>query len=1024
MNTRSALTAAVLSACLLLCVYTEDYSDEYTHEPGKCILQNSCGSSLPCAHNTVDPIVPDDEHLQLLKTACPMYADKENVCCDKDQLQDFIKQLDVVKNIIGGCDACYWDFQAIECAFFCDPNHAQFIQITNSTLNATDSRTTVSGIRYFITKDAARRIYDACKNVRDSISGGIGIVYVCGSADCDQKTFYVKLGDNAYTDLKVEFIVQDTSSVEYVKPKTDEDVFDCSDTVNNKTCDCYNCEQITCPVFVDKNTIKTWHYTLPVGLALCLVWIILVVVLTFLHKTKTTTKIKQVAATGLDNKGAELTSPVPTHQNGNAEYGTSISPELSRPNDVPLSPNLSVASTASPLPTTDDGISEMPNHHGENGACIEEVEVMLVNGNSNEYENRSLVKKKQEPAYQCWLRLGPRLGDCWSNLVFDYWYIVLVVCFILAGVCCGGWYNFRITTDPVELWTSKDSISRMQKIDFDSQFGTTYRTCQMVIKERSPSTFGVNNKVVNGIFNPDIMKQTYDMMVAIESLKVGEVSYSDLCYKPLGEFNKTNPREDCATLSVFQWMDNDRNILDNPTEYIKRMELCAEATALPECLASFRGPSATNIVLGGYDAKDLDYMDSTLLAVTFALDGSDTKLDNILKWETAMKEYLLEETGRRTDLKITFSTDRALEDEINRASHADIFTIVLSYILMFVYVGITLGDIDCSFKGCLLNSKALLGVGGVVIVLVSVVSALGATSYAGLPTTLIVVEVIPFLILAVGVDNVYIMVQGIQRIISEKIERDETLNSTAIRGILSSMMRDVFPAMILSSLCQMVAFALGSLSFMPSVQNFAYNATIALLMNFILQSTVFLILIRLDLKRQLSGRLDVLCCVKTELSQADRGPTRWFIEEYWSKYLLYNKWIPAFILIFFGCFTIANVMLIPDLKLGLEPTMALPSDSYLLDYYHIAYNDYRIGPGMSFVFKSKDGSPLDVYEDKTYGELISNTDSLLRTINKYGDSVDFQYITGKGSSFMQVFSENWLESDPCCWNKGTSSVRR
>ena len=51
-----------------------------------------------------------------------------------------------------------------------------------------------------------------------------------------------------------------------------------------------------------------------------------------------------------------------------------------------------------------------------------------------------------------------------------------------------------------------------------------------------------------------------------------------------------------------------------------------------------------------------------------------------------------------------------------------------------------------------------------------------------------------------------------------------------------------------------VAFALGSLSFMPSVQNFAYNATIALLMNFILQSTVFLILIRLDLKRQLSGR--------------------------------------------------------------------------------------------------------------------------------------------------------------------------
>ena len=165
-------------------------------------------------------------------------------------------------------------------------------------------------------------------------------------------------------------------------------------------------------------------------------------------------------------------------------------------------------------------------------------------------------------------------------------------------------------------------------------------------------------------------------------------------------------------------------------------------------------------------------------------------------------------------------------------------------------------------------------------------------------------------------------------------------------------------------------------------------------------------------------RLDILCCVKAKLSKPSRGPTKWFIEEYWSKYLLINKWIPAFILIFFGCFTIANVMLIPDLQLGLEPTMALPSDSYLLDYYHIAYTDYRIGPGMSFVFKSTDGSPLDVYEEKTYGELISNPDSLLKTIQKYGESPDYNYIIGKGGSFMKYFSENWLDSDPCCWNNG------
>ena len=53
----------------------------------------------------------------------------------------------------------------------------------------------------------------------------------------------------------------------------------------------------------------------------------------------------------------------------------------------------------------------------------------------------------------------------------------------------------------------------------------------------------------------------------------------------------------------------------------------------------------------------------------------------------------------------------------------------------------------------------LIGLVGVTLVLVSVTCALGITSYCGLPATLIVIEVVPFLVLAVGVDNVYILVQ-------------------------------------------------------------------------------------------------------------------------------------------------------------------------------------------------------------------------------------------------------------------------
>lgn len=60
------------------------------------------------------------------------------------------------------------------------------------------------------------------------------------------------------------------------------------------------------------------------------------------------------------------------------------------------------------------------------------------------------------------------------------------------------------------------------------------------------------------------------------------------------------------------------------------------------------------------------------------------------------------------------------------------------------------------------DSKVSLGISGILIVLSSVSSSLGIFSYFGVPLTLIVIEVIPFLVLAVGVDNIFILVQTLQ----------------------------------------------------------------------------------------------------------------------------------------------------------------------------------------------------------------------------------------------------------------------
>lgn len=60
------------------------------------------------------------------------------------------------------------------------------------------------------------------------------------------------------------------------------------------------------------------------------------------------------------------------------------------------------------------------------------------------------------------------------------------------------------------------------------------------------------------------------------------------------------------------------------------------------------------------------------------------------------------------------------------------------------------------FHSTKVDSKIVLGLGGVLIVLLAVFSSLGLYGYFGVSTTLIIIEVVPFLILAVGADNMFI----------------------------------------------------------------------------------------------------------------------------------------------------------------------------------------------------------------------------------------------------------------------------
>lgn len=154
----------------------------------------------------------------------------------------------------------------------------------------------------------------------------------------------------------------------------------------------------------------------------------------------------------------------------------------------------------------------------------------------------------------------------------------------------------------------------------------------------------------------------------------------------------------------------------------------------------------------------------------------------------------------------------------------------------------------------MVDMKFSLGIAGVTIVMMSVSASIGFFSYLSVKATLIIFEVIPFLVLAVGVDNIFILVQNLQRDV-RRVEDGETLEQQVAR-----IVGKVGPSMLLTSSAESLAFLLGALTPMPAVRIFSLYAALAVFIDFLLQITCFVALMTLDTRREMAKRYNLLCC--------------------------------------------------------------------------------------------------------------------------------------------------------------------
>lgn len=948
---------------LLLLVIIKDCS-----AAGQCIWYGQCGDGYNnkptnCVYNGTAKPLNDPEALQILQKNCPeLYKGPNTVtCCNKHTLKNFTASLSVAEHMLGRCPSCYHNFRNLYCAFTCDPEQSNFVDVALA-LPFPPNKMKVMNIDYAVSENFANGLFHSCKNVKMPSANKRALAMMCGAAgeDCTIKDWLNFMGSiqNGVTPLQINFNITNSpwdTGKSTLTPMAYK-IVPCNQSynVNTSSCSCQDCMDACPPVPPIPKPRGPWKI-LHVD-AYAFIWGSAFIVF-FLFFMAYVICENIVFQNSLGLKGG-------------------------------------------PIPVT---------------------------------SNYAVVAKNRMKT-GCLTRLGDTFTKSldgafakWGTYCAKRPILVLVLGVIISIILSSGVVLFNVITDPVELWSAPNSQARLEKNYFDEKFRPFYRT-EMIIVTRPGNNSDVEHNLpppsadvitFNPIFDLDFMHQVLSLQNEVSNITATfenrTIGLKDICFSPMSPEN-----DNCTIMSIFQYFQNSHENLDKINkdfffvrgDYLDHLLACAqnptsfnETKVYLQCMATFGGPVDANVALGGL--KDDNINNATAFVISYMVNNHrDPKGNKMAEaWEAEFIKFL--KNYSNPNMTLSFSAERSIQDELNRESESDILTILISYLTMFAYISLALGQVQ-NIDTIMVDSKITLGLGGVVIVLLSVMMSLGIFSYIGQPATLIIIEVVPFLVLAVGVDNIFILVQTFQR---DTRNPDETLEEQVGR-----IVGKIGPSMLLTSLSESVAFFLGALTPMPAVKIFSLYAGMAVLCDFLLQITCFVGLLTLDAKRQESNRSDVLCCIKfkNKNKEMHEGCLFSLVKNYYARFITKN-WVRPIVIVVFSFWFCLSGSFMMHVDIGLDQSLSMPQDSYVLQYFHNLSEYLSIGPPVYFVVEDGHDYSTRKGQNDICGTSGCNTDSLEGQVFLSSLQKNYSRIAKNPSSWIDDYFD-WItpSQKSCC----------
>ncbi|RHZ39185.1 hypothetical protein DYB31_002228 [Aphanomyces astaci] len=583
--------------------------------------------------------------------------------------------------------------------------------------------------------------------------------------------------------------------------------------------------------------------------------------------------------------------------------------------------------------------------------------------------------------------LVSRAMASWGSFVGRHPIQVLVLMSVVAAVASSGLHRAVIEVDPIKLWVAESSTAFQERDRFGKLFMPFYRTSQMILRPKD------GGSIARGF----VLKEAIHLQAKVAALRAvdgnQDVGLDDICWRATGTA--------CTVNAITQYFQNNASHFDVYDQHdlaLGHFENCLFTPAYAD-VQTCQKLAAKNIVLpptmsGMSSIPPTTAMLSTILAYNFYDEALNSKAK---AWERRFISFLRDERRENAVFTLDFMAEVSIGDEIAAASRGDVTPAALSYVLMIVYV--TLGinrwnwsDLRHSFS----RANLVLGFVGIFLILVSVLSTIGLFSWGGVPIQIVIMEVVPFLTLAIGVDNIFLLVHQIH------VVQSDCPDHLPPDVLLSAALAKIGPSIVLASVSEATAFIFGCITPMPAVLWFAAFAAAAVLVNFVFQMTMFIALLALDARNQPHSHqqqpqlappsssfpsaqeppicpFHVMAAPQPTLNTDEEPPRRLvpnsepvprsFAERAVQFYASWLAKIPVKISVVtvFFVWTFLSIRSAQSLDQGLNNKDAMPSQSYMVSYFDAIDAALETGPPIFYIVQAgyKANPPAFDFSDPT-----------------------------------------------------------